>query len=214
MRRGVFLAFIFVSVFSFDAFACKCASKSVQQRFAEADAVFTGQVSDLAEADEYYLLATVNPTKLYKGMARKAVTIKTGNVYKDPGYCGFAFETGQDLLVFATGNVYTGEYYTDLCLGTNVLDRAKEDIAQLEAASFPQQEDAPCSEGNKCIAVRAYVLPEDGEPGKAIAFCQPKSVKLREGEWLGGETADAQCVCDPLFLRCKQAAATPLFLEE
>lgn len=130
-------ALLFALLFAFPVSteACSCiASGPPCQSFWNTDAIFSGQVTEIADTpvkskDSAFpfrtrtIRFTVNES--FRGMDEKIVEVTTGI---GGGDCGFAFQTGQSYLVYAYRTKEDNKLRTGICTRTRLLSQASEDL--------------------------------------------------------------------------------------
>jgi hypothetical protein len=117
--------------------ACSCVERSKQERFTEADVVFTGVVDRLDRGE--ITQATFDVTSVEKGGAAPEQVIRTVN---DEAGCGVTFVEGDRYQVFATQED-DGNLHTTICAGTVSLDAKQKPYISTEGAvpSTPKPEE-------------------------------------------------------------------------
>jgi hypothetical protein len=119
--------------------ACKCMPQTVEQAREQAEAIFEGQVTEIADV----------PMKGDANMTEKRVSLRLVRVWKQldstetvdvttsssSASCGFAFEKGQSYLVYA-GRGEQG-YTVSACSRTRPMGDASEDLAGLGGGVTP-----------------------------------------------------------------------------
>jgi hypothetical protein len=151
LAKPIAFIVIFAVFISQDIFACSCGHSSIEDAFADTDAIFVGKVvaieknvnslmrwvrqsyDDLTgkpplDMSMYNMTITLNVKKTWKGTISKSITVQT----PDPSVCcicGFEFEVGESYLVYANGS----PLFTNICRRTKNLGEATSEISQLDA---------------------------------------------------------------------------------
>ena len=111
--------------------ACDCKPHPPPKKALEqAQAVFSGKVTKIADHDEHHWAVTFQSTATWKGTDAKEVTVLTG---KNDGICGYKFAKGKTYLVYANESVRDEVKYlaTGICHRTKLLETAAEDLEEL-----------------------------------------------------------------------------------
>lgn len=135
MRTTLLLAFI-IGTLSFQsapqAHACSCAMPgTTQESIDNTDVIFSGTVDDVRADGQLQFGVTMTVDEGWKGLEaseRSEVTVYTA---KDSAACGYAFEEGEEYLVYGYRDEETGDVRVGLCSATKTLDQADEDVALL-----------------------------------------------------------------------------------
>lgn len=119
------------------AVACSCEEPSPPVTELEgSDAVFAGRVARVRGAGlfsgESTIVATVQVDEVWKGPVRARLAVTTES---DGAACGYPFERGQKVLVYAYE--HRGDLETDLCSRTTPLQFAEEDLTALGEGAVP-----------------------------------------------------------------------------
>ncbi|WP_175986453.1 hypothetical protein [Bacillus sp. Marseille-Q1617] len=122
------LAFLFG--FPLNGIACKCADRSPDLLYEEADAVFRGKVVDLKEDST---IGAVEVTEIWKGTNKSAVY-----VYTDQSSCGFHFKVNKEYVFYADKD--KGNYLITACSGTFPMDVKVEEERSLGKGIPPSQQ--------------------------------------------------------------------------
>ncbi len=122
-------------------FACRCRPpEPPANALASATSVFAGRVTALAGAVDSGgpdpVQATFAVTRVWKGVDQPTAVVVTP---ASSASCGFAFEQGQEYLVYASD--VDGRLQTIACSRTALLAHAGEDLAALGAGSAPSPAD-------------------------------------------------------------------------
>lgn len=136
---GIIAAVFFSNAFFIPtvAFACSCVVDiSQNDSFNQAKAVFSGTVLSIQDKEGFFGIdfshreATIQVRETWKGAAAGVVAVATG---RDDGDCGFAFQKGEQYLVYAhdTSGDYKTELGTGICQRTKLLALADEDLKML-----------------------------------------------------------------------------------
>lgn len=138
----LFAAFVFDTNI---AFACSCTyPASPAFELASADAVFSGTVTSIAAPTVVQSGADpekvhFNVSKVWKGNISETVDVVTAI---SSASCGYAFETGNNYIVYAYKDSFTehayGELTTQLCTRTKLLSEAQEDLSELGPGQNPE----------------------------------------------------------------------------
>lgn len=139
VKKIFFIGLLFLSLLwwkPLDASACSCVMPPPpEDALNEANAVFSGEVVEVIEnkklfGGSYGKTVHFKVDKAWKGTVESEMIITTGN---DGGDCGFAFEKGQNYLVYASmSNMYVeGTLSTTICHRTTELSSATEDLNTL-----------------------------------------------------------------------------------
>jgi hypothetical protein len=120
------------------AYACSCASQTVEEAVSSSDAVFEGRVVEVRKgADSSSVSTRMNTVRLlvvrsWKGVAKEAVTVRTAT---NEAGCGYPFRANQSYLVYA--NSSQAGLQTGLCSRTRPIDEAEEDLDALGMGEVP-----------------------------------------------------------------------------
>jgi len=131
-----FLSLFIVGLLSFNApeqaHACSCAMpRSTQESIDTTDVIFSGTVEDVRMSGEWEFEVSMTVDEDWKGLEtseRGELTVYTA---KDSAACGYAFEEGEEYLVYGYRDEESGEVSVGLCSATKPLDQAEEDLALL-----------------------------------------------------------------------------------
>lgn len=136
------------------AFACSCMEGgTVAESLADATAVFSGRVTDIA-ANDSRENATFTVFSAWKGDIGETVAVETSG---NDGMCGYGFEMNSEYLVFAYGegnSLSTGICSMTVGLSTSV---AQERIDELDVLSNPSSPTSSNFEGPFAKVVVAFV---------------------------------------------------------
>ena len=119
------------------AAACSCAMMpSPAEGFSNAQAVFSGEVTDIKENSGYGKAILFAVKETWKGTNETEVAIMTGYREMD---CGVEFVVGQEYLVYANVTDLYEEHSltTTICSPTKALGTATEDLAVLGQGQVP-----------------------------------------------------------------------------
>jgi hypothetical protein len=135
MRTTLLLAFI-VGILSFQApqqaHACSCAMPgSTQESIDNTDVIFSGTVQDVRMSGEMQFGVSMTVDEEWKGLEASESGELTVYTATDSAACGYAFEEGEEYLVYGYRDEETGDVRVNLCSATKLLDQADEDIALL-----------------------------------------------------------------------------------
>ncbi len=120
------------------AYACSCASQTVEEAVASSDAVFEGRVVEIRKgADSGSVSTRTNTVRLrvvrsWKGVGEEALTVRTAT---NGASCGYPFRANQSYLVYA--NSSPAGLRVGLCSRTKPIDQAKEDLELLGMGEVP-----------------------------------------------------------------------------
>lgn len=103
-----------------------------EEALEEADAVFSGEVESIEDADDRDLEATFEVDQVWKGTGNATVSVRTE---PNEAECGFNFEVGESYLVYA--HERSSGLGTSLYHRTSELDRADEDLEALGQGASP-----------------------------------------------------------------------------
>lgn len=99
------VAFTFITAGT--SLACSCMAsldsqkKQITDAYKGSTAIFSGKVTSVElMPDGNYFTVTFAVKNVWKGIAGTVIKIKTA---KDSGMCGFAFETGEEYIVYTNG---------------------------------------------------------------------------------------------------------------
>ena len=113
-------------------YSCSCLEPpSPEEAFGDADAVFSGLVTNIVQDDSgYYYEVTFQTIDVWKGEDSEEITILT-DIYEDT--CGYNFQINNEYLVYAY--IYASGIYTNICTRTNLLEYATDDLDYLNGIS-------------------------------------------------------------------------------
>ena len=109
MKKILFIAvlsFMFLFASAADSFACSCRispepiKKQVKDAYTESSAVFSGEVLEITQKDEWTVAVRIKVGKSWKGGFSQEIIINTS---KESSMCGYAFRVGKKYLVYAYG---------------------------------------------------------------------------------------------------------------
>lgn len=104
---------------------------STQESIDATDVIFSGTVESVRASGEWQLGVTMTVNDGWKGLEaseRSEVTVYTAT---DSAACGYAFEEGEEYLVYGYRDEETGVVRAGLCSATKPLEQAEEDLALL-----------------------------------------------------------------------------------
>lgn len=113
--------------------AVKCKPADFKYAYADAKAVFTGEITDVA-TDGDVKTFTFKVEKYWKGAASKRIEI---NVQQTMRYQAW-FKVGEKYLVFARGDESSEKLWERRCSRTKLLANASEDLQQLGKGKIPR----------------------------------------------------------------------------
>lgn len=151
-RQSVFAFIILLIVTALShtpsAFACPCPDKpDPLTALEQSTAVFSGRVLNIDEDGDLSPTTGTSMRKVnfrvnraWKGIERIMISVNTEN---DSAACGYAFSTGNEYLVYASGE--KGDLQVSLCSRTQrLVDVSSEELAALGEPTFlPEYEDFP-----------------------------------------------------------------------
>jgi len=121
------LSSVFLTIFSFDVWACSCLGQGIVKAYYGSDAVFVGVVRDIREYGENIpLKVTFEETEMFNEYPHSQKI----NVYTHPSgaTCGYSFKRNTSYVVFAhksdrdSHSSKQGELHVSLCSRTTVSD--------------------------------------------------------------------------------------------
>jgi len=126
------LNILFISLLIGFAFPCSCLEPpSPEEAYEEADAVFSGQVTNIVEdGSNYYYEVSIQTIDVWKGEILDEIIILTET---SSDACGYEFQINNEYLIYAYN--YNGGVYTNICTRTNLLEYASEDLDYLNGLS-------------------------------------------------------------------------------
>lgn len=146
--------FYFITILAFiagltqDASACTCTMPPPPaQAFAEADAVYLGRIISFEPDTVNGWIAKIDVLRLWKGDKEAAGELFTSG---SSASCGYYFEVGQTYVVYAYKDT-NGSLHTNICMRTNPIQLAAEDLAFLNSFSY-----LPLSLGNTWRFAHVY----------------------------------------------------------
>ena len=141
---------LFISLLIGFAYPCSCMEPPPpEEAYAEADVVFSGQVTNIAmDGSNYYLEVSIGTIDVWKGEILDEIIILTET---SSDACGYNFQVNNEYLVY--GYNYGGDIYTNICTRTNLLEYANEDLDYLNNLSI-------CENGYFEINGRCYYQPD------------------------------------------------------
>lgn len=129
MTRTVVTAVAVLLLAARPAAACDCDRPSIKEGIEHSDAVFVAKAADV-KIDGDRRVVTLEVSKAWKGANDKRVTVWTA---VEGSTCGYAFEAGEEYLVYARDDG-KGGLETNICMRTCRISEAKEDLKALGAA--------------------------------------------------------------------------------
>ncbi len=115
------------------AAACSCIDIGTPlEELAERDAVFSGRVLSITQADEYDIEAHILVFSVWKGSPPAVVAVRTS---AESAMCGFFFEVGGEYLIYADDLIAPDPLWTDICQRSVRLSMAEFDLTELGAPS-------------------------------------------------------------------------------
>jgi hypothetical protein len=152
------------------AYACSCATGSIQRYISSSEAVFSGQVTAIEkEAATRTTTATLRVSEVWKGPERSTLEVSTSS---QGSACGYHFEEGKEYLVYADGKQVLK---VNACGGTKQLSDADEDLALLGNGEKPKVSgDEALNDTSGVVPARAVV----GLAGLAMAASLLLMVRL------------------------------------
>ena len=135
------------------ASACSCMGVPIQRYISSSDAVFSGEVVDLQNTGMFGPRDTVTlrVSEVWKGTDQGTLEVSTPS---QGSACGYAFEEGQEYLVYAYGKQ---DLKVDACGGTTHLSKADEDLALLGNGEKPKDGGDDLTDTSGGVSVRAMV---------------------------------------------------------
>jgi hypothetical protein len=135
------------------ASACSCMVVPIQRYISSSDAVFSGEVVDLQNIRMFGPSDTVTlrVSEVWKGTDQGTIEVSTPS---QGSACGYAFEEGQEYLVYAYGKQ---DLKVDACGGTTHLSKADEDLALLGNGEQPKDGGDDLTDTSGGVSVRAMV---------------------------------------------------------
>ena len=100
--------------------ACRCVPRTPEEDFSAADAVFSGTVAAVTRLDSE-VHAFVDWLEVWKGVLPAGTLVRVVTAGSS-AECGFPFQEGEELVIFARAP--SGSLETDSCTGTGQLTRA------------------------------------------------------------------------------------------
>ena len=85
------------------ASACSCAYAGAPSELGYSSAVVSGEVVDFDTKGPFNATATLPVSEVWKGSEQETLEVHT----RDPAFCGYRFEEGQEYLVYAEGGQAT-----------------------------------------------------------------------------------------------------------
>ena len=118
------LNILFISLLIGFAYPCSCLEPAPpEEAYEAADAVFSGQVTNIVEdGSGYYYEVSIQTIDVWKGEILDEIIVLT-ETYSDA--CGYNFQINNEYLVYAY--IYGNGIYTNICTRTNLLEYASED---------------------------------------------------------------------------------------
>lgn len=164
MRTTLLVAFT-IGILSFQspqqAHACSCAmSRSTQESIDQTEVIFSGTVEDVRASGDMQFSVSMSIDEDWKGLEaseRAEVTVYTA---KDSAACGYAFEEGEEYLVYGYRDAETDVVRVGLCSATKLLDQADEDLALLSG------------EGTWACTMDAKMCPDGSYVGRQGPNCE------------------------------------------
>ena len=156
------------------ASACSCMGVPIQRYISSSDAVFSGEVVDLQKGASASRMfgpsdtVTLRASEVWKGPQRETLEVSTPS---QGSACGYAFEEGQEYLVYAYGKQ---DLKVDACGGTTHLSKADEDLALLGNGEKPNDGGDDLNDTSGVVPARAVV----GLAGLTIAASLLVMVRL------------------------------------
>jgi hypothetical protein len=113
------------------AFACECVepTKSPEEAFSEAEAVFSGKVTAIAVRAGQFdseKVVSLDVERAWKGVSNDTDTVNVTTVSNE-GLCGFPFEENREYLVYAYSREGDVPLRVDICGGTAPIESAQKD---------------------------------------------------------------------------------------
>ena len=139
------------------AYACSCMVVPIQRYISSSDAVFSGEVVDLQKGTSASRMfgpsdtVTLRVSETWKGTDQGTLEVSTPS---QGSACGYAFEEGQEYLVFAYGKQ---DLKVDACGGTTLLSKADKDLALLGNGEKPKDGDYALTDTSGVVPARAVV---------------------------------------------------------
>ena len=139
------------------ASACSCMGVPIQRYISSSDAVFSGEVVDLQKGTSVSRMfgssdtVTLRVSEVWKGTDQGTLEVSTPS---QGSACGYAFEEGQEYLVYAYGKQ---DLKVDACGGTTHLSKADEDLALLGNGEKPKDGGDDLTDTSGGVSVRAMV---------------------------------------------------------
>lgn len=164
MRTTLLLAFI-IGILSFQApqqaHACSCAMPgSTQESIDETDVIFSGTVEDVRASGAWRFDVSMTVDRGWKGLEASERAELTVSTAKDSAGCGYAFEEGEEYLVYGYRDEESGDLSVGLCSATKPLDQADEDVALLS------------EEGTWACTMDAKMCPDGSYVGRQGPNCE------------------------------------------
>ena len=124
---------LFISLLIGLAYPCSCLEPLPPgEAYEEADAVFSGQMTNIVmDGSNYYLEVSIVTIDVWKGEILDEIIILTET---SSDACGYNFQVNNEYLVY--GYNYGGDIYTNICTRTNLLEYANEDLDYLNNLSI------------------------------------------------------------------------------
>src|SRR5919107_6429600 len=142
------------------AYACSCMVVPIQRYISSSDAVFSGEVVDLQKGTSVSRMfgpsdtVTLRISEAWKGTNQGTLEVSTPS---QGSACGYAFEEGQEYLVYAYGKQ---DLKVDACGETKQFSKADADLAVLGNGEKP-------TNGDDALKDTSWVVPAGGGGGVA-----------------------------------------------